>query len=95
MLSAQDSLSFALAEKDAIAQQLQQAQSRYEVGVNSVSDVAEAKASYDLSIAQQIEAQNTLEFAKDDLEAIVNQRIETVSTLSKQAQFKPPQTQMI
>ena len=59
-LAARDSQSFAQAERDAIARQLEQAKQRFEVGLIAITDVQEAQARYDLVIAQAITADNLL-----------------------------------
>lgn len=59
-LAARDSQSFAHAERDAIARQLEQAKQRYDVGLIAITDVQEAQARYDLTTAQAIAADNQL-----------------------------------
>ena len=59
-LAARDSQSFAHAERDAIARELEQAKQRYEVGLIAITDVQEAQARYDLALAQAISADNQL-----------------------------------
>lgn len=59
-LAARDSQSFAHAERDAIAHQLEQAKQRYDVGLIAINDVQEAQARYDLATAQAIAADNQL-----------------------------------
>ncbi len=59
-LAARDSQSFAHAERDAIARQLEQAKQRYDVGLIAITDVQEAQARYDLATAQAIAADNQL-----------------------------------
>ena len=61
VLSAQDNALFSGKEKDAIALQLDQAKARFEVGLIAIVEVKETQASYDLAVAREIEAQNTLE----------------------------------
>ncbi len=71
VLSAQDGLDFAVAEKNAIARQLEQAQQRFDVGLIAITDVYEAKAAYDLSLANEIEADNNLDNQKEALREII------------------------
>jgi outer membrane protein len=59
-LAARDSQSFAHAERDAIARQLEQAKQRYDVGLIAINDVQEAQARYDLAMTQAIAADNQL-----------------------------------
>ncbi len=60
VLGAQDNLKFATAEKDSIGKQLEQSKKRFEVGLIAITDVKEAQASYDTSVAQEIDAINIL-----------------------------------
>jgi outer membrane protein len=55
VLGAEDDLSFALAELEAIEKQLEQADQRFEVGLATIIDVTEARAAYDLATAAIIE----------------------------------------
>ncbi len=75
ILSAQDTVEFAEAEKNAIGRQLEQAKKRFEVGLIAITDVKEAQASFDASLAQEIIARNTLDNAKQALEVIIGQRL--------------------
>lgn len=71
VLSAQDTLELILAEKESIARQLDQAKQRYEVGLNSITDVYEAQAGFDDAIANEIEAVHDLENKKEALREII------------------------
>ena len=54
VLAARDGLQFAVSEKKAIGRQLEQARKRFEVGMIAITDVKEARAAYDLAVAQQV-----------------------------------------
>lgn len=71
ILGAQDNVEFAIAEKNAIARQLEQAQKRFEVGLIAITDVHEAQARYDSAVAQELLAKNLLENAYQALEVII------------------------
>lgn len=71
VLSAQESLTFAMAEKKAIARQLDQAKERFEVGLVAITDVHEAQARYDQSKANVISARNDVDNALEVLREIV------------------------
>lgn len=60
-LQAQDDLEFAKAEKRAIERQLEQTKQRFEVGLTAITDVHEAQAQYDTSVASEISAKNAVE----------------------------------
>ncbi len=70
ILSAQDNLEFALIEQKAIARQLEQAEKRFEVGLTAITDVKEAEAKFDTSVAQALAAQNQLDINRQSLELI-------------------------
>lgn len=71
ILAAQDNLKFTISEKKAIEQQLKQAKQRFAVGLIAMTDVYEAQASYNQSIANEIEAINLLDNSKEDLTEIM------------------------
>ena len=70
---AEDDLSFALAELEAIEKQLEQADQRFEVGLATIIDVTEARAAYDLATAAVIEAENLLANAREALRETAGQ----------------------
>ncbi len=75
ILSAEDSVEFAQAEKNAIGRQLEQAKKRFEVGLIAITDVKEAQASYDLSLSQEILANNALDNAREALQVIIGEKL--------------------
>ena len=70
VLSASDNLEFVEAEKRAIARQLEQTKQRYAVGLTAITDVHEAQAQFDNSVAQEIIAGNAVETAREQLREI-------------------------
>lgn len=62
-----DGVTFAEAEEEALQRQFEQAEQRFEVGLTAVTDVHEARASYDNARARAIVARNRLEDAKEGL----------------------------
>lgn len=62
-----DGVTFAEAEEEALQRQFEQAEQRFEVGLTAVTDVHEARASYDNARARAIVARNNLEDAKEGL----------------------------
>jgi len=60
VLEAYDDLRFTIDEKKAFERQLLQTRERFKVGIVAITDVYEAKSSYDSSAAQVIAAKNTL-----------------------------------
>nr|MCP3866079.1 outer membrane channel protein TolC [Aestuariibacter sp.] len=70
VLRAQDNLNFVQAEKRAIERQLEQTKQRFEVGLTAITDVHEAQANYDSTVAQEIVAENQIEMAREALRVI-------------------------
>lgn len=70
VLDAEDQLRFTDAEKKSFYNQYIQAKESYEVGVKTITDVFNAKASYDSAIAQDVQAVNALADANEALAAI-------------------------
>lgn len=81
VLAAQDDLEFANAEKESTARQLEQAKQRFEVGLIAITDVHEAQAQYDLTVAQAITADNALANAREALQEILGQYMDSVAGL--------------
>ncbi len=73
ILAAEDNVQFAVAEKNAIARQLEQAQKRFEVGLIAITDVHEAQARFDSAVAQELLTENLLDNAYQALEVIIAQ----------------------
>lgn len=91
VLFAQDSLQVAQAQKEAIAQQLEQAKKNFEVGVATITDTHEAQARFDLATAQEIAAQNDLEVRRAALRQIIGRESEALRPLRSDVQILPPQ----
>jgi outer membrane protein len=73
VLNAEDSLRFAKAELKAMKRQWEQAEQRFKVGLAAITDVHEAKASYDAARARVIVAEKTLQDAREALYAIAKE----------------------
>lgn len=56
-----DDLSYVRANKAAVKRQLEQTQQRYKVGLTPITDVNEAQAEYDRTVAEEIQSENTLD----------------------------------
>ncbi|MSR13530.1 MAG: type I secretion protein TolC [Gammaproteobacteria bacterium] len=70
VLAAADTVTFAAAEKESLAGQLEQAKQRFEVGLIAITDVQEAHAGYDRALAQEIGATNERENAQEALREV-------------------------
>ena len=73
VLAAIDNLRFAEAEKHALSRQLEQSKQRFEVGLTAVTDVQEAQAGYDLAVADEIQAINNIDNAREALREITGE----------------------
>lgn len=87
VLSADDNLRFARAEKSALERQLDQAQQRFDVGLSAITDVQEAQARYDLTTAQEIAFEQQLASAHEALREITGATGSTVATAPLQAEI--------
>ncbi|TKF55233.1 outer membrane channel protein TolC [Vibrio lentus] len=81
VLSAKDNLRFVQSEKEALAKQLNQTEQRFAVGSAPITDVQDAQAQYDNVVAQEIQAQNSVENALEELRAITGQPASNLSVL--------------
>lgn len=78
-----DGVTFAEAEEKAFQRQFEQAEQRFEVGLTAVTDVHEARASYDNARARAIVARNNLEDAKEALREITGTYFEEYDRLQE------------
>ncbi|MEY3474208.1 MAG: hypothetical protein RL087_666 [Pseudomonadota bacterium] len=85
VLQAQDALSAVQAQKEAFAQQLAQARRSFEVGLSPVTDVNEAQARYDLTLAQEIASRNDIELKRRALEKIIDREAPPLKPVNEAA----------
>jgi len=88
VLSANDDLTFVVAEKRAVERQLEQTKQRFAVGLTAITDVHEAQAQYDSVVAREISATNALENAKEALQEITGEYHSQLAPLNTSA-FNP------
>ena len=91
VLTAQDVLAFAQAQKTAIAQQLESATRSFEVGTTTVTDVHESQARYDLANAQEFAAESDLEIRRSALQQIIGRLPSYLAPLRKDVNVSPPE----
>jgi len=72
VLAAQDTLESEQAARAAIEKQLDQSRKRYEVGIIAITDIQEAQAAFDQSIASEISAKRNLATSKELLREITD-----------------------
>ena len=83
VLTAQDGVVFADAEERALQRQFEQAEQRFEVGLTAVTDVHEARASYDNARARAIVSKNNLADAKEVLYELTGQYFDDINPLQE------------
>ncbi len=91
VLTAEDGLKFAIAEEKANERQLEQAEQRYEVGLTAITDVHEARASYDRARANVIVAQNLLDDSKEALSELTGTYIDDIASLKEDYPLLAPE----
>lgn len=84
VLRAKDGLEFVQAEKRAIERQLEQTKQRFEVGLTAITDVHEAQANFDNTVAQEIVAENLVELRLEELREITGKYHDNLSVLNTQ-----------
>lgn len=91
VLRAEETLSSAKAEEAALKRQLEQSQKRFEVGLIAKTDVLEAQAQLDGSIAARISQDVGLASALEILAGIIGNNANTLSKLRADFVITPPQ----
>jgi outer membrane protein len=71
VLAATDSLTFVRSQKAAVAEQLASAKRNFEVGTSTIVDTRDAQARYDLTVAQELAADNDLRVKSLALDQLV------------------------
>ncbi|WP_316364629.1 TolC family outer membrane protein [Candidatus Thiodiazotropha sp. CDECU1] len=91
ILSAEDDLRVAKAEREATGRQLEQAQQRFDVGLIAITDVHEAQAAFDAARASEIAAENSLDNAWEALFEIIGpQPTQDLAKLGEELALNPP-----
>jgi len=81
VLRAADTLTTARATEAAIQRQYEQAQERFDVGLIAITEVYEARASYDDSKSQRIAAESDLDIAREQLARLTGEYTEKLDNL--------------
>ena len=90
VLGAEETLVSAVAAREALKRQLEQAQRRFEVGLIPITDVQESQAGYDESAARELEAQRLLATNHDSLRQIVGEIVIDLSRPIEDLPLVPP-----
>ncbi len=91
VLRAKANQEFSQSELQAISRQKEQAERRFDVGLVPITDVRTAQAQFDLAIAQEIAATNSLATAGEALLRISGVDSNNLSTLANDLPLTPPE----
>jgi outer membrane protein len=91
VLAAQDTLDAAVAAEQAFGRQLEQANKRFEVGLIAITDVKEAQAAHDSSVAAVIAAKRTLATNKELLRELTGEAFDTLASPTDELPLNPPE----
>ncbi|MEM6998877.1 MAG: TolC family outer membrane protein [Pseudomonadota bacterium] len=95
VLAAMDNLEFAQAEVKSLSRQLEQANQRFEVGLSAITDVQEAQAGYDLAVAQEILALNTIDNAQEAMRELTGDYVSDFKALGQSIDLVRPEPERI
>ncbi|MDN3919629.1 TolC family outer membrane protein [Roseateles violae] len=93
VLSAQASLATTIANEGAFAQQVQQAQARFDAGLSAAVDVDQARAYHELARGATVQARQVLADAREALVQITGQMPGALKPLADELPALPPQPQ--
>ncbi len=93
VLSAEEALRTAQAEKAAIGSQLERARKRFEVGMSPILDVQETQARYDTTVAQEIESRRVLRSAREAMRAVTGRFPGQLAKLRGEIPLEKPKPQ--
>ncbi|WP_341917722.1 TolC family outer membrane protein [Hydrocarboniphaga effusa] len=90
-LAANDDLRYTGARKASLERQLEQAKKRFDVGLSAITDVQEAQASYDVTTADVIAAEQALASAREALLEVTGQQDARLVALQEEIPLPGPQ----
>lgn len=90
VLAAEDLLAANVAARDALGQQLEQTQRRYDVGLIAITNVQEAQAGYDTAGADVIGSERTLATAQESLREILNEYVTELKSPIEELPLQSP-----
>lgn len=90
-LMAQQQQALVLSAKDAYAAQLEGAKRAFKAGTGTRTDIDDAQARYDLTLAQELAANQNVGYTRRQLQVIVNQPVDRLAQLDPaRMDLKPP-----
>lgn len=90
VLAGENNLEAATAEREAVEQQLRQTKQRFEVGLAAITDVHEAQAAFDGTVAQEIAIRNQLDITREKLREITNTEVAVLDPLVEEVPLLRP-----
>lgn len=90
VLEAQETLAYAEAEEAALGRQLDQAQQRFDVGLIAITDVLEARASFDGARANRILAEANVSTSQETLSTLIGEAPGKLAALKADAPMVKP-----
>jgi len=90
-LLAASNLETSRAQEDALHHQLMQTKQRFDVGLSAITEVHEAQAAYDSSVAERLIAEGRLGIAFEAIEVITGRPFEELSSLKADFPASAPQ----
>lgn len=91
VLQAYDQLRYTVADKNAVWEQLVTSEQKFKVGLIAITDVYDARSSYDNVTAKQIAAQNNLNIQLENLRAITGVHYSALNGIRTQLPLLKPQ----
>jgi outer membrane protein len=91
VLAAQDNLELAVAERTALARQLELADERLQVGLGTTTDLYDAEARFRIAEADEITARSTLADANQSLAELIGQVLDRLRVLKPDAPLTSPE----
>jgi outer membrane protein len=91
VLAASDTLTFLRSQKAAVSEQLASAKRNFEVGTSTIVDTRDAQARYDLTVAQELAAENDLRVKSLALDQLVGKSGTVPKPLRVPAELSPAQ----
>ncbi|WP_148861681.1 TolC family outer membrane protein [Marinobacter fonticola] len=91
VLRAEDSLTTVRAAEAAFERQYDQAQERFEVGLIAITEVYEARASYDATKSERISAESDLDIAREQLSRLIGENADDLQNLEQDFPLSRPQ----
>ncbi|WP_040849475.1 TolC family outer membrane protein [Thiofilum flexile] len=90
-LLAQDTVDYAASQKQSTERQLKQTKAFFEAGRSPITDVREAQAKYDLTVSQEVSAQQQLLVAREALRVVTGKNYKTLNAPQPNIKLVMPQ----